>query len=59
MAFVPIGCKVVFFTEEAVKIKTENGEEHWVPLSLCEEPPESGDVEIFVQEWFAEREGLE
>lgn len=59
MSYQPIGCEVLFFTDDAVKIRTEDGEDHWVPLSLCEEPPAKGDVEIYVKEWFAEKEGIE
>ena len=58
MSYVPIGCEILFFTDAAVKIRTEK-DEHWVPLSLCEEQPEYGDVEIYVQEWFADKEGIE
>lgn len=54
-----IECEVERVTEKAILIVYE-GEEYWVPRSVCLDGNEAaeGDTDLIVADWWLEKEGL-
>ena len=48
-------------TEKAVLVRFTNGQETWIPRSVCDSGDDlaKGDTDIVVELWFAKREGLD
>lgn len=53
--------QIIAATNRAVLVRLENLKEVWIPRSLCDNGRdlEVGDTDICVEEWFAEKEGLD
>jgi hypothetical protein len=62
MAFIPLSGvdEVIATTEKAVLVRFTNGQETWIPRSVCDSVGDlaKGDTDIVVQGRFAAREGL-
>lgn len=54
-----IHAEVIRTTDKAVLI-LHDGEEHWIPRSVCLEGDalETGDEDLIVADWWLEKEGL-
>lgn len=58
--YVPVECIVLRTTDSAILIGDENGEEHWIPRSLCDNGDEIAvdDEEVSMEFWKADELGL-
>ena len=52
---------IIATTEKAVLVRFTNGQETWIPRSVCDSGDDlaKGDTDIVVELWFAKREGLD
>lgn len=55
--------KCIKETAKAIKVRLENGKEHWIPKSVIDDDSEvyqdDTDGKLIVKSWFCEQEGIE
>ena len=60
--YTEIDCRVITTTAKAALVEFDDGKEIWIPLSQIEDNGENLDKDfdgtLYVEEWFAEKEGL-
>ena len=59
--YTTLHCEVIRTTEKAVLVQLENGDEHWLPRSECDngDAIDVGDDAIDVADWLLHNRGIE
>lgn len=57
------GARCVGETPKAIKVRLDNGDEHWIPKSVIDDDSEvyqsDTDGKLIIKSWFCEQEGIE